>query len=100
MDVACGIGFDVIEMAKRFPAAEIWGVDISESFLAIARSRSENLANIKFVQGDGGHLPLPTHEFDGVRIDRSLQHMEDPRAAIKEMVRVRPIPPLARNHAA
>src|SRR5271166_1971876 len=24
LDVACGIGFDVIEMAKRFPAAEIW----------------------------------------------------------------------------
>ncbi len=40
LDVACRIGFDVIEMAKRFPAAEIWGVDISEGFLAIAGSRS------------------------------------------------------------
>jgi SAM-dependent methyltransferase len=36
----------------------------------------------------GFPCPLPDNEFDGVRIDRSLQHMKDPHSAIKEMVRV------------
>jgi len=90
LDVACGIGFDVIEMAKRYPSAKFVGVDISEGFLEIAKSRAGNLANVKFLQGnsDGVPLPLPENEFDGVRIDRSLQHMKDPHSAIKEMVRV------------
>jgi ubiquinone/menaquinone biosynthesis C-methylase UbiE len=90
LDVACGIGFDVIEMAKRFPSADLLGVDSSEGFLEIAKSRAGNLTNVKFLQGNGDRLPLPLHdnEFDGVRIDRSLQHMKDTRSAIKEMVRV------------
>lgn len=90
LDVACGIEFDVIEMAIRFPSADFWGLDSSEGFLEIAKSRAGNLTNVKFLQGNGDRhpLPLPENEFDGVRIDRSLQHMKDPHSAIKEMVRV------------
>jgi SAM-dependent methyltransferase len=90
LDVACGIEFDVIKMAIRFPSADFWGLDSSVGFLEIAKSRAGNLTNVKFLQGNGDRhpLPLPENEFDGVRIDRSLQHMKDPHSAIKEMVRV------------
>ncbi len=30
LDVGCGVGFDVIGMAKLHPSSEIWGVDISD----------------------------------------------------------------------
>jgi len=77
-------------MAIRFPNADFLGLDSSEGFLEIAKSRAGNLTNVKFLQGNGDRLPLPLpdNEFDGVRIDRSLQHMKDPHSAIKEMVRV------------
>lgn len=88
LDVACGVGFDVIEMAKRFPAAEFCGVDQSQGFLDIARARAAGLANARFVQGKAANLPFAAGAFDGVRIDRSLQHIEDPRGAVTEMARV------------
>jgi ubiquinone/menaquinone biosynthesis C-methylase UbiE len=88
LDVACGVGFDVVEMAKAYPNSEIVGVDKSSSFIDIARSRAVGLTNAAFVDGDADRLPFPDSAFDGVRIDRSLQHLDDPAAAVREMVRV------------
>jgi SAM-dependent methyltransferase len=88
LDVACGTGFDLIEMAKRHPASKFCGVDRSEGFLAIARTRAAGLDNLRFEPGDACALPFPAGAFDGVRIDRSLQHIADPRGAVREMVRV------------
>jgi ubiquinone/menaquinone biosynthesis C-methylase UbiE len=45
LDVGCGVGFDVIGMATLYPSSEIWGVDISDRFIEIARSRAKNLSN-------------------------------------------------------
>ena len=88
LDVACGIGFDVIELAKLFPLTTFFGVDLSAGFLDIARSRAVVLPNVCFLKGNSEALPFPDGHFDGVRIDRSLQHMKKPHAAIREMVRV------------
>lgn len=88
LDVACGIGFDVIEMARRFPKAEFIGVDVSAAFLEIARRRAGDLPNVSFRQADAAALPFPEHHFDGVRIDRSLQHIAAPIGVIRDMVRV------------
>ncbi|WP_036283779.1 methyltransferase domain-containing protein [Methylocystis sp. ATCC 49242] len=88
LDVACGVGFDVIEMAKLFPQAEFVGVDRSESFLGVARSRAAHLPNASFFSGDAVRLSFPDDSFHAARIDRSLQHMTSPLAAIEEMIRV------------
>lgn len=88
LDVACGTGFDLIEMARRHPGAEFCGVDRSEGLLALARSRAAGLANLRFVRAEAAHLPFAAGAFEGVRIDRSLQHIEDPRGAVAEMARV------------
>ena len=90
LDVACGIGYDVIGMAARYPKAKITGIDASDGFLEIARARARarGLDNVSFLKGDGTELPAPDDAFDAVRIDRSLQHMADPESVLKEMVRV------------
>ncbi len=88
LDVACGVGFDVAGMATGWPDAEIVGVDKSLSFLDLARARMADLANAAFVEGEADRLPFPDATFDGARIDRSLQHIPDPAAAVAEMVRV------------
>lgn len=88
LDVACGVGFDVIELARRFPGAEVYGLDPSQGFLDLARDRAQGLANARFVVGDSRRLPFGNGCFDAVRIDRSLQHIGGPVDALREMVRV------------
>lgn len=88
LDVACGVGFDVIELARRFPRARICGLDPSRGFLELARERARGLENALFVGGDSRRLPFADGWFDGVRIDRSLQHISAPFEALREMARV------------
>ena len=88
LDVACGVGFDVIELARRFPDADVYGLDPSQGFLDTARERAQDLANARFVRGDSRRLPFSDGCFDAVRIDRSLQHIAAPLKALREMVRV------------
>lgn len=88
LDVACGVGFDAIELARRFPGAEVYGLDPSQGFLELARERAQGLANARFIGGDSRRLPFGDNCFDAVRIDRSLQHIGAPIEALREMVRV------------
>jgi SAM-dependent methyltransferase len=88
LDVACGVGFDVIELALRYPGAEVYGLDPSRGFLDLARERAQGLANARFVAGDSRRLPFGDNSFDAVRIDRSLQHIAGPIETLREMVRV------------
>lgn len=88
LDVACGVGFDVMRMASAHPDAAFVGVDKSRAFLDLAGARAAGLPNASFVEGDADRLPFPGDVFDGARIDRSLQHIADPAAAVAEMARV------------
>ena len=88
LDAACGVGFDVIEMAERRPDARFVGADMSERFLRLARARATGLANVEFVRADARRLPFPDASFDAARIDRSFQHIEGPEAAMRELQRV------------
>lgn len=88
LDAACGVGFDVIAMAERRQDVRFVGADLSERFLTFARARSAGLANVEFVKADARRLPFPDASFDAARIDRALQHIEDPQAAVREIGRV------------
>lgn len=88
LDVACGVGFDASALAADHLASEFVGIDKSLDFLAQAVSRSGARRNLAFVAAQADRLPFPDGAFDGARIDRSLQHMADPAAALAEMARV------------
>lgn len=88
LDVGCGVGYDVIGMAKRHEAAAITGVDLSPALLDIARQRAGTLANVTFAAANGTQLPFADGVFDAARIDRSLQHVERPDQIVGEMTRV------------
>jgi ubiquinone/menaquinone biosynthesis C-methylase UbiE len=54
-----------------------------------ARKRSEGLAlPVEFRVGNVAHLDLPDNSFDGCRAERVFVHLEDPRHALTEIVRV------------
>jgi ubiquinone/menaquinone biosynthesis C-methylase UbiE len=87
-DVACGVGYDIEELAKRHPCATFVGIDHSQGFLDIARSRTSSLKNVRLIRSDATQLPFDNNSLDGIRIDRSLQHIKSPERVVFEMKRV------------
>jgi ubiquinone/menaquinone biosynthesis C-methylase UbiE len=90
LDVRCGTGDDVAEMAGRMPAGgEAVGVDASEAMLAEARRRHSGLgAGVAFRLGDVLALPYPDNFFDVCRAETVFVHAADPRQVVDEMARV------------
>jgi ubiquinone/menaquinone biosynthesis C-methylase UbiE len=90
LDVGCGAGSDVRTLGELVgPYGRVVGVDSSKVMLAEARlrNRDTNLP-VEFRLGNAQRLDLPDQSFDACRAERVLQHVEDPKAALSEMVRV------------
>ncbi len=53
LDIGCGSGAIAISLAKSLGSAEVWGVDISEEALEIARENNYELGtNVNFAEAD------------------------------------------------
>jgi SAM-dependent methyltransferase len=81
LDVGCGVGQVVGRLTQA--GFEAWGVDVSEPSIARARKFSE-----RCLLYDGTTLPFPDARFDSVGALNVLEHVEQPEAFIKELVRV------------
>ena len=89
LDVGCGLGGDVRRLADLIgPSGRAVGVDRSRAMVDSARRENTTVRNADFMVGDAHGLPFPDNQFDGARADRTLQHVDDPRAVLKEMLRV------------
>jgi SAM-dependent methyltransferase/organic radical activating enzyme len=82
LDAGCGRGALARALARRFPAAQIWGVDHSAAMLAhlppqIARR-----------QGSIQDLPFEDGSFDLVCCVEALEHACNPAGAVAELCRV------------
>lgn len=60
LDLACGTGILTFKMAEKFPNAKIIGVDITESFLSVARKKLKPSHKITFLHGDAEKITLST----------------------------------------
>jgi ubiquinone/menaquinone biosynthesis C-methylase UbiE len=85
LDVACGLGDDVIRLKRRFRRAV--GIDSSSQLVAEAIRRHQS-EGCEFQCTEATILPFTDEEFDAARVDRSLQHMDNPSGVVKEMARV------------
>ena len=90
LDIGCGTGEDARALARFVdPGGRVVGVDRSETVVAEARNRTADTdGQVEFRVGDAHRLAFPDASFDGCRADRVLHHLDDPRQAIAEMVRV------------
>lgn len=90
LDVGCGTGADARAMGRLVgPRGRAVGADTSETLLAQARARVEpGDGPVTFVRADAAHLPFGGGSWDGVRAERTLQHVADPRAVVGELARV------------
>ncbi len=65
LDVGCGAGQTVVQLAKRVSAVgRVIGVDIAPRVLAVARARTAHLAQVTMMKADATLLALPTESLD------------------------------------
>jgi len=88
LDLGCGAGQVAVRVAEMNPKAEVLGVDLSQSQIALARRRGRGLANLSFETGDAMDLRLPEDRFDIVFSMASIKHWPDPIRGLQEMRRV------------
>jgi len=89
LEVGCGLGDDVFRMAGRVaPGGRVMGVDASCRMIERAFARTPAGLAVDFRGADARCLPFDDGCFDCCRTDRTLQHIERPELAIREMVRV------------
>ena len=83
LDVGSGAGHDLVLFSRASMA--VMGLEPSAKLTAEARRRAPEAP---LVRGVGESLPFTGACFAGVRIERVLQHVEDPDAILAEAVRV------------
>ena len=90
LDVGCGFGLETLRLARRVqPGGAVTGVDLSADFVAEGRRRAaaEGMP-VELLRADAQHLPFADGSFDVTRIERVLIYLDDPWAALREIVRV------------
>ena len=63
LDLACGTGILTRKIAKKFPKAKIIGMDITKSYLDVAKRNSNSFDNISFILDDAEEFKLDS-KFD------------------------------------
>jgi len=87
LEVAPGPGYLAIALAQR-GEYNITGLDISASFVTIARAHAHAAGvTVAFQQGDAAHMPFAADTFDLVICCAAFKNFSEPIQAIQEMYR-------------
>jgi SAM-dependent methyltransferase len=85
LDVGCGTGALTALLVERLGAANVTGIDPSESFVAAARDR---FPGVRIEHGSAEALPFDDGTFDVAIAQLVVHFMEDPVGGVREMARV------------
>jgi len=88
LEIGCGVGAVLGQIAQACPEARLSGIDISAEQIDGARRHLADLGldpeDIELVVGDGAALPWPDQHFDRVRVVWVLEHLSNPLAVLRE----------------
>lgn len=85
LDAGCGEGHVTAWLSEALPASEITGVEGRAEALVAFRRRNPGM---RAVEGDLGALPFPDGAFELVLCTEVLEHLPQPRRALRELARV------------
>jgi ubiquinone/menaquinone biosynthesis C-methylase UbiE len=88
LDVGCGTGQMLRGFARRFPGAELTGIDPSPEMVRAAAAAVPEGVPVTFVEGFAEQLPFRDAAFDVVTTTMSFHHWADQQAALREVRRV------------
>lgn len=84
LDIGCGDGRFLLALRKRFPAAELTGLDW---FFGPAIVEELANANISTIAGTIETTPLPDDRFDVITMNQMIEHTWDARSVIERCKR-------------
>jgi ubiquinone/menaquinone biosynthesis C-methylase UbiE len=92
LDMPCGDGAYTVLLAEKVGSCgSVVGVDLSESYLAMARAHADQSAVAAlscFQAGDIAALPFADNTFDLIWCAQSMHSLPDPLGALRELRRV------------
>jgi ubiquinone/menaquinone biosynthesis C-methylase UbiE len=91
LDIGCGHGRSLTELAVRAPRGHILGVDPSELMVEIAKQRNRRLieaGRVAVVLSNVESLPLPDDAFDKAQCVHVLYFWKDIETSLREIARV------------
>ena len=85
LDAGCGEGFTLTRLSKEKIGDSLEGVDFSKDAIEIGKKMYPDL---KLGQADINKLPYRNNSFDLVIATEVLEHVDYPRRALRELIRV------------
>jgi len=88
LDIGCGTGVFLREVKRNYPRLAVYGLDLSQPYLAVARRRLAEWSRATLRQGAGEALPFGDASFDAVSCIYLL-HELPPRVRKSVMAEIR-----------
>ncbi len=88
LDIGCGTGVFLREVKRNYPRLGVYGLDLSQPYLAVARRRLAEWSRVTLRQGAGEALPFGDASFDAVSCIYLL-HELPPRVRRSVMAEIR-----------
>jgi ubiquinone/menaquinone biosynthesis C-methylase UbiE len=88
LDLGSGTGYLSIEIARRAPGLQVYGIDLSRQMVKIARRHAKGVGNVRFVFGNAARLPFKDNSIDLVVSTGASHHWKTPRIIFDECYRV------------
>ncbi len=88
LDIGCGDGVLLEEIARRFPRTQLSGIDLNEADIVLARSRLRNAAVGTLAVGNALNLPFPDASFDAAASHMVLMLIPEVQDALAQARRV------------
>ena len=88
LDLGSGTGYLSIEIAKRTPTIQVYGIDLSRQMVKIARRHARGVGNARFEFGNAAALPFEDNSIDFIVSTGSLHHWKTPARVFGECYRV------------
>ena len=91
LDAGTGPGTLAREIARRQPRLQVYGIDLSEDMIRLARAhakREQLEKRVHFDTGNVAQLPYPDHSFDLVVSTISMHHWHKLEQPLRDLYRV------------
>ena len=91
LDVGCGLGFPVIELAQRLGnTSKVFGIDPWEKAIEriLFKIKKYEIKNVKIIKGISEELPFEDSFFDLIVSNNGINNVHDMKIALSECARV------------